>query len=90
MKVVHWGMIYTDGHQSVYGTHVSICLWRNRDRGQWSGRILYDTCARLTLDKCQWDVAADRERRTELDELARREAARLGLPAGPDVFPFSN
>ena len=89
MKVVHWGMIFSDGKRSTYGTHVSDCRWRNKARGQWSGRILDDTGARVTLDVGQWRVAGDQARRQQLDDLARSEAARLGLPAGPDIFPFA-
>jgi hypothetical protein len=88
MKVVHWGMIFSGGGKSVYGTHTADCRWRNKALGQWVGRILDDTGARLTLDVDDWQVARDERRRKVLDDLARSEAARLNLPAGPDTFPF--
>ena len=89
MKVVHWSTVVSGGGQTTYATHVSNCRWTDKARGRWSGRMIEDTGARVTLANSQWQIATDPERRQILDDLARSEAVRLGLPAGPDLFPYA-
>ena len=86
MNVIHTGMVYTDGTRTVYSAQIVSCRWRDRARGKWSGRHVADTGARFehVSDGIHGDDA-----RAKCDELARSEARRLGLPAGPDTFPFS-
>ncbi len=86
MKVVHCIMVSSGaGIPTTYAAQVLACRWRDQRSGEWHGRMVADTGARLELPS-DLDAA---ERRREADALARAEAARLGLPAGPDVFPFA-
>lgn len=85
MRVIHTQLIYASSERTVYAAAVVDCRWTNKERGKWTGKHIEDTGAKFETTGSTWSQS-DREK---ADALSRAEAARLKLPAGPDVFPFA-
>jgi hypothetical protein len=86
MKVIHTSLCYHGNGKSIYRASIVSARWTNKEKRRWSGRTLRDTG--------DWIVILDSEEMTReqicaaCDSLSRSVAERLGMPAGPDTFPF--
>ena len=87
MKVVHTMLVRTNGDKATYAAQIVVCRWRDKERRKWSGKSIKNTGAEF---ECSRPYGERQKTWDECDALSRSEAARLGLPAGPDVFPFSH
>ena len=88
MKVIHTMMVRCgSGIPTHYVAQIVNCRWTNKERGKWSGRALADTVYSFDIPVDVSLLSNDVSARC--DAMSRMVAAELGLPAGPDVFPFA-
>jgi hypothetical protein len=86
--VIHTMMIRCgSGIPTVYAAQVVSCRWTNKALKRWTGKAMRDTGDVLTFP--EGDAMHSAGHRAACDKLSREVAARLGMKAGPDVFPFA-
>lgn len=83
MKVIHTSLkMCGAGIPTTYAVNIVDCR-RGRTPGRWSGRHV-EVVETFAFE------GTYAESRKVCDAKSREVAARLGMPAGPDVFPYAD